>query len=178
MAQELTLADTAHYERMHEVVTLHLEGHPANWIAKNLKLKHAEVVGFINDFKEIAKSDDLLRARAQEVVHEFDQTMNRVTSELWGVADDVEIDLKTKSSTLKSIAEVSAKRVEVIQKAGLLSDAALGDEMAELEDRQDKLMAILREVTAHCNHCKFEVAQRLTAITGKVETVTVVSDRE
>jgi hypothetical protein len=46
-----------------------------------------------------------------------------------------------------------------------------------MEDRQEKLMAILRDVTAHCNHCKFEVAHRLSEISGKVEPITVDSDR-
>ena len=34
-------------------------------------------------------------------------------------------------------------------------------------------MGILRDVTSNCNHCKFEVARRLTEVTGKVEPVNI-----
>lgn len=176
----LVLADQQHYDDMHRVVTLHLEGRNPTAISKMTGFKRADVLNYIQEFKEVAKDDNLLRARAQEVVHEFDQQHNRIISSLWEVVDEAEAkgDIKTQATALKSLSDISAKRVEVLQKSGLLSDAALGDEMAELEDRQDKLMAILREVTANCNKCKFEVAARLTQITGKVESVAVAAIRE
>ena len=178
MTKEIALAER--YDEMHKVVTLHLEGRNPSWISKQLGMKRADVLNYIDEFKQIAKDDDLLRARAQEVVHEFDQQHNRIISELCGVVDAAEDagDIKTQATALKSLSDISAKRVEVIQKSGLLSDAALGDEMAELEDRQEKLIAILREVTADCNHCKFEVARRLSEIDGKVVPVKVEAARE
>lgn len=181
MAKDLILAETARYDEMHKVVTLHLEGRNPTFIAKNLGIQRKDVLNYIEDFKQVAKDDDLLRARAQEVVHEFDQQHNRIIAELWEVVKDAETadDIKTRATALKSLSDITAKRVEVIQKSGLLSDAALGDEMAELEDRQEKLIAILRDVTQHCNKCKFEVARRLAGATGKVEPIVVVeSDRE
>jgi len=179
MTKELALPER--YDEMHRVITLHLEGRNPQWIAKSLNMKPKDVLNYIQEFKEIAKSDDLLRARAQEVVHEFDQQHNRIISSLWEVVEEAEQaadGLKTRATALKSLSDISAKRVEVLQKSGLLSDAALGDEMAEMEDRQDKLIAILREVTADCNHCKFEVARRLADVDGKVLPVKVEAARE
>jgi predicted translin family RNA/ssDNA-binding protein len=179
MTTELALPER--YDEMHRVITLHLEGRNAAWIAKNLGMKPKDVLNYIQEFKEIAKSDDLLRARAQEVVHEFDQQHNRIIASLWDVVEEAESatdGLKTRATALKSLSDISAKRVEVLQKSGLLSDAALGDEMAEMEDRQDKLIAILREVTSDCNHCKFEVHRRLQQIDGKVVPVKVEAERE
>lgn len=172
----MDLALTERYDEMHKVVTLHLEGRNPSWIAKNLNIQRKEVLAYIQEFKDIAKDDDLLRARAQEVVHEFDQQHNRIIAGLWEVVEETD-DLKTRATALKSLSDISAKRVEVLQKSGLLSDAALGDEMAEVEDRQEKLMAILKEVTANCNKCRFEVAHRLTQITGKVEPIPVPAIR-
>lgn len=177
MTKELALMDR--YEQMNKVVTLHLEGRNESWIAKNMNIKRSEVVEYIQDFKQIAKDDDLLRARAQEVVHEFDQQHNRIISNLWEVHDEAEKsdDNKTRATILKSLSDVTAKRVEVLQKSGLLSDAAIGDQMAEMEEQHEQLIAILKEVTSKCDHCKFEVAHRLSLITGKVEPVNVQADR-
>ena len=177
MAKELALMD--HYEQMNEVITLHLEGRNPSWIAKNKGIKRADVLQYIEDFKQIAKDDELLRARAQEVVHEFDQQHNRILSNMWEAHDEAEQagDNKTRVTALKSLSDIAAKRVEVLQKSGLLSDAAIGDQMAEMEEQHEQLIAILKEVTSKCDHCKFEVAHRLSLITGKVEPVTVQADR-
>lgn len=163
-------------DEAHKVITYHLEGRNATWIAKKTGVRRAEVIKYVEAFKGIAKNDEILRARAQEVVHEFDLQHDRIISSLWEVVADAENadDLRTRASSLKHLSDIAAKRVEVLQKAGLLSDAALGDEMAAMEEKQEKLIAILRDVTAHCSRCKMEVAQRLSAATGKVEPVMVV----
>ncbi len=176
MAKELVLAEQKRYEEMHKVITLHLEGRNPTAIANSTGLLRKDVLNYVEEFKDIAKDDQLLRSRAQEVVHEFDGQYNKIISEFWDLIKDAENadDLKVRSTALKALADVQAKRVEVLQKSGLLSDAALGDEMAEMEERQDKLIAILRDVTSKCNHCKSEVARRLTGVTGKVEPIMVV----
>jgi myo-inositol-1-phosphate synthase len=176
MAKDLILAETARYDEMHKVVTLHLEGRNPTYIARELGIQRKEVLNYVEEFKNVAKDDGLLRARAQEVVHEFDGQHNRIISELWEVVKDAERadDIKTRATALKSLSDITAKRVEVLQKSGLLSDAALGDEMAEIEEKQNQLMAILRDVTAHCNKCKTEVHRRLAIITGTVEPIQVV----
>lgn len=178
MAKELAL--TEHYEEMNDVITLHLEGKRETAIAKELGIRRADVINYIDEFKQVAKNDEFLRERAQEVVREFDEGHNRIISEAWRVVRDAEDanDLKTRATMIKNLSDISAKRVEVLQKSGLLSDAAIGDQIAEQQEQNDQIMAILREVTAHCNNCKFEVIRRIGQITGKVEPVPVVSDRE
>lgn len=176
MGKDLVPADEARENEYHNVIKYHLEGRNATWIARSTGLLRKDVTKYVEEFKRVAKNDDLLRERAQEVVHEFDGQQSRVISAMWDVAEDAEEkgDLKTRATVLKSISDVTAKRVEVLQKSGLLSDAALGDEMAEIEEKQEKLVAILREVTAHCNKCKIEVARRLSDVTGKAEPIQVV----
>ncbi len=61
----------------------------------------------------------------------------------------------------------------MLQKAGLYDDAALGDELAEMEEKQQILINILKEVTADCSHCKTEVARRLSKVTGRVEPIII-----
>jgi len=175
---DLILADQARYDEMHKVITLHLEGRNPTAIARMTQLQRKDVLNYIDEFKQVAKDDELLRARAQEVVHEFDGQYSKIISEFWDLIKDAEDadDLKTRATALKNLADVQAKRVEILQKSGLLSGAALGDEMAELEEKQEKLVAILREVSSQCDHCKVEVARRLRDATGKVEPIEVVEE--
>src|SRR5690349_7970055 len=149
MNQDLELYDTPYYEKMHEVVTHHLEGRNATWIAKTLNMRRTEVQGYIEHFNQVAKSDEMLRDRAQEVVHEFDEQHNRIIAKMWEVVREAELkgDLKTQSSSVKALSDITAKRVEVLQKSGLLSDAKIGDEMARMEEEHEQLIAILKDVT-------------------------------
>ena len=169
--KELELADR--YIRMNQVVELYLEGKNETQIGKALSMKRVEVMEYVEEFKEIARSDDALRDRMREVPHEFDIQQGRVISEMWELTRDPATDNKTKAGILKNIADVTAKRVEVLQKSGLLSDSILGDEMAAQEEKIEAVMAILREVSAKCDHCKIEVAKRLARIENKAEPIVV-----
>lgn len=179
MSKEVALIDQ--YDRMDKMANLWLKGerNPTT-IAKQLGMKRAEVLTLIEEFKEIARNDEEVKHRAKEALHEADESLNMVIKRSWETveqADDAG-DLKTKATVLKHIADVEGKRVEMLQKAGLYDDAALGDELAEMEEKQQILISILKEVTAECDHCKFEVARRLSKVTGKVEPVGVVVEGE
>jgi len=175
MSNEIALIDQ--YARMDKMANLWLKGERnPTAIAKQLGLKRAEVLSLIEEFKQIARNDEEVKHRAKEALHEADESLNMVLKRSWETveqADDAG-DLKTKATVLKNIADVEGRRVDMLQKAGLYDDAALGDELAEMEEKQQMLIAILKEVTADCSHCKIEVARRLSKITGRAETVSVV----
>jgi hypothetical protein len=61
----------------------------------------------------------------------------------------------------------------MLQKAGLLENKELADQLIEQERKQDILLGILKDVVGSCNHCKFEVARRLADYGGPEEAVTV-----
>jgi hypothetical protein len=46
----------------------------------------------------------------------------------------------------------------------------------ENERKQEMLVSILKEVTSSCNHCKIEVAKRLSQITGIVEPIVIAQE--
>ena len=142
-------------------------------IAKELGLKRVEVMDLIKETKEIWRNDEDVKERAKEVLHEVDNSLDLVITRSWETVEQADLsnDLKTKATVLKNIADVQLKKVEMHQKAGLYDDAALGDELAEMEEKQQALIAILKEVTAECDHCKFEVARRLSRITNKAEPI-------
>lgn len=179
MSKEIAMIDQ--FDRMDRMANLWLKGerNPTT-IAKQLGMKRVEVLDLIEQFKEIARNDEEVKHRAKEALHEADQSLDMVIKRSWETveqADDAG-DLKTKATLLKNISDIEGKRVDMLQKAGLYDDAALGDELAEMEEKQQILISILKEVTADCSNCKFEVARRLTKVTGKVETVGSIVEGE
>ena len=73
----------------------------------------------------------------------------------------------------KLITDIEGKRIEMLQKAGLLENNELANDLMEAERKQEILMGILKEVTSDCDHCKVEVARRLGKITNRVEEIIV-----
>jgi len=61
----------------------------------------------------------------------------------------------------------------MLQKAGLLENKELADQLLEAERKQDILVKILREVSGECQRCKNEVARRLAQASGQEEVITV-----
>jgi hypothetical protein len=133
-------------------------------IAKELGLKRVEVMDLIQESKEIWRNDDAVKERAKEALQEADAHLDMVINRSWETVEqaDNNNDLKTKATVLKNIADVEMKKVEMLQKAGLYDDAALGDELAEMEEKNEIIKTILLEVTANCEHCAFEVRRRLS----------------
>jgi hypothetical protein len=133
-------------------------------IAKELGLKRVEVLDLIAETKEILRNDDVVKERAKEALSEADAHLDMVINRSWETVEQADLnnDLKTKATVLKNIADVELKKVEMLQKAGLYDDAALGDELAEQEEKNEIIKTILLEVTANCEHCAFEVRRRLS----------------
>jgi uncharacterized protein with PIN domain len=57
----------------------------------------------------------------------------------------------------------------MLQKAGLIENNEIADQIVETERKQEILVGILKEVIADCAHCRKEVSKRLSEVTGKAE---------
>jgi uncharacterized protein with PIN domain len=98
-----------------------------------------------------------------------------VIKEAWdtvGQANDQD-DLRTKAQALKLIADVEQKRIDMLQKAGVIEKNEMADQILETERKQEVLVSILRDVTSSCPNCKQEVARRLSEVTNRVEVISV-----
>lgn len=172
MTKDLAVVERA--DLLHRMSVLWLEGERnPTALSKRLGLKRAEVLELIDEYKAIIRDDVEVKERAKEALVEADNALSLVIQRMYETveqADDAG-DLKTKATLLKNIADVDIKRVETLQKAGLYDDAALGDELAEMEEKQQILISILKEVSLHCDNCKFEVARRLRKVTGTAEEI-------
>ena len=170
---EIELAD--HYDRMNKVVEELLKGSNPSQIAATTGFKRAEVLEYIEEWKEVVRNDSTARDRAKEAISGADQHYAMLIKESWKTVEDADQagQLGVKATALKLIADIETKRIGMLKEVGLLDNAELATQLAETERRQDILVKILKEVTATCPKCKLEVAKRLSQITGVVEPVVI-----
>ena len=170
---DIELAD--HYDRMNKVVSELLKGNTPTQIATLTGFKRAEVVEYIDEWKEVVRNDSTARERAKEAISGADQHYAMLIKEAWKTVEDADGagQLNVKATALKLIADIEGKRIGMLQEVGLLDNAELATQVAETERKQEILVKILKEVTASCPKCKLEVAKRLSQITGVIEPVVI-----
>lgn len=174
---QMSLIDTEAFEIIEKVAELHVQGTKPMTIAKSLGMKVVEVKHAIEQWNEMlrrdAESTDMARDHLNRMVSHYDDLIVRsygVLKDLDSMAFDEKVAAQ-KNATLKNISDYEARRVDALQKAGLLDAHDLGDELAEREEREAALINILRNHL--CDNCKREVAYRLGQLTGQVEVVRV-----
>jgi len=174
---DIELAD--HFDRMNKVVEELLKGNNPTQIATLTGFKRADVIGYIDEWKEVVKNDSGARERAKQAISGADQHYAMLIKEAWKTVEDADQagQLNVKATSLKLIADIEGKRIGMLQEVGLLDNAELATQLAETERKQEILVKILKEVTATCPKCKMEVAKRLSQITGVVEPIQIVEDQ-
>ena len=173
---EIELAD--HFDRMNKVVEELLRGNNPTQIATITGLKRADVIGLIDEWKNVVHNDTSARERAKEAISGADQHYAMLIKEAWKTVEDADQagQLSVKSGALKLIADIEGKRIGMLQEVGLLDNAELAGQIAESERKQEVLVRILKEVTSGCPKCKMDVAKRLSQITGIVEPIEIIEE--
>jgi hypothetical protein len=162
-------------ERINRVVEELLKGSNPTQIAAITGYKRADVIEYIDEWKQVVRNDHTARDRAKEAVAAADQHYALLINEAWKTAEAAEGQgqFNVKATALKLIADVESKRIGMLQQVGLLDNAELATQVADAERKQEVLVKILKEVTSTCPNCKLEVAKRLSQITGVVEAVVI-----
>jgi hypothetical protein len=164
-----------HFEQMNKVVAEFIKGNNVNQIAKSFSLKPVQVNQMLSNWRDLMQGDSGIRERAREALGAADQHYSMIIKEAWNTVEqaDVQEALNVKAQSLKLIADVEGKRIDMLQKAGVLEKNEMADQILETERKQEILVSILRDVTSSCPNCKQEVARRLSQATGRVETITI-----
>lgn len=160
---------------MNRVVEQLLKGHTPKEIATSLDMSRALVLELIDEWKSIIHNDGGIQQRAREALAGADQHYAMIISRAWETVEqaDANSQLNAKTQALKLVADTEQKRLDMLNKAGVLENSELAEQLMETERKQEILVGILRDVTAECDQCKFEVARRLSEATGRVEAVRV-----
>lgn len=163
------------FDQMNRVVEEMLKGKNPTQISKDLGLQRAEVMNHIDTWRSLIKGDHGVKERASEALSVADQHYNMIIKEAWDTVHqaDAQDALNVKAQALKLIADVEQKRIDMLQKAGVIEKNDMADAILETERKQEILVGILRDVTSSCPQCKQEVARRLSQVTNKVEVISV-----
>jgi uncharacterized coiled-coil DUF342 family protein len=163
-------------DRMDKVMELYFKSVPTKVIQQQLNLTRAQVLDTVDEWKKYAMSSRTLTDRAAEVVHQADGHFGQIIDSAWAVADtaDQAGELRNQISALSLAASTEEKRVKMLKDAGILDNLELANQVAETEDKAEKIVAILKEVTADCDHCREEVRRRLNNINGFAEPIKVI----
>lgn len=173
MGTDLDIAD--HYDQMNKVVEEYLKGATPKQISDRLGLKRTQVLDHIAEYKSIIHNDTNVHTRAREALAGADQHYNMIIQSAWETVEQADQNQQygVKTQALKLVADTEAKRLDMLNKAGVLENSELAEQVVEQERQHKILMEILRDVVGDCDHCKVEVAKRLAQISNRVEVVRV-----
>jgi phosphatidylinositol kinase/protein kinase (PI-3 family) len=163
---------------MNKVVAKYLEGNDPTKISKELALPRQKVVAYLDEWKVMASNNAAIRERAREALVAADTHYNKLISQTYEVIDDAttQANLTAKTTAIKLVLDIESRRIDMLQKAGLLENKELAEEMMEIERRQEILMNILKDVASKYPEARDEIMRRLSSVSREQEVITVVHD--
>ncbi len=166
-----------HLDEMNKVVERYLQGSDPTQISKELALPRQRVVTHLNQWKSMAADNAAIRARAKEALVAADTHYNHLISKAYEVMDEATTvaNLAAKNASIKLVLDIESKRIDMLQKAGLLENKELAEEMIEIERKQDILKGILQDIAAEHPEVRDKIMRRLSDIAKNQETITIVN---
>jgi hypothetical protein len=155
-----------HLDLVNKVASEYLKGLDASEISKALNIPRVKVTELLTDWRVMAANNQAIHARAKEALAGADQHFSSLIKKAYEVIDsaDSTANLTAKTTSIKLIADIESKRLEMLQKAGLLDNQELADELLETERKQEILISILKEVTSSCEACRPKVLKKLSQV--------------
>ena len=167
-----------HLDEVNKVVTEYLKGQDPTKISKDLDMPRTRVVALINEWKVMASANDAIRARAKEALAAMDAHYGKLITKAYEVIDEASLNnnLGAKTQGIKLVVDIEKARIEMLQKAGLLENKELAEEMVEIEKRQEVLVEVLRDIATEHPEVRDKIMRRLSEIAKENEVVTIVHD--
>ena len=167
-----------HLDEVNRVVEKYLQGSEPTQISKELSLPRQKVVAHIQQWREMASDNAAIRARAKEALVGADTHYTKLISKAYEVIDEATTtaNLNAKTSGIKLVMDLESKRIDMLQKAGLLENKELAEEMVEIERKQDILVNILKDIASEHPQIRDEIMRRLSLVAREREVITIVND--
>lgn len=166
-----------HLDQVNRVVGEYLKGSDPTKISKELAIPRTKVVSLIAEWQKMASDNSAIRARAKEALAAADEHYSRLIGKAYEVIEEATTtaNLNAKTGGIKLVMDLESKRIEMLQKAGLLENKELAEEMMEIEKRQEILVGILKDIGSEYPEIRDKIMHRLSEASQKLnETVTIV----
>ncbi len=166
-----------HLDQVNKVVGEYLKGSDPTKISKELAIPRQTVVAYLNEWKSMAADNAAIRARAKEALVVADTHYSKLIEKAYEVIDEATTvaNLPAKTAAIKLVMDLESKRIDMLQKAGLLENKELAEEMIEIENRQQILIGILKDIASEHPEVRDKIMRRLSDATKPGETITIVS---
>jgi predicted transcriptional regulator len=167
-----------HMEEVNRVAAEYIKGFNETEISKELDIPRARVSSLLREWKNLASNSEAVRARAREALSGADQHYSKLIKQAYEVIDEASVinNLSAKTAAIKLILDIESKRIDMLQKAGLLENKELADQLLETERKQELLMKILTDVSGKCPTCKIQVLSRLSNVSGPTGEAVVINE--
>lgn len=174
MSKELDLVK--HLDQVNAVATEYLKGLDASQISKELDIPRTRVMALLNDWREMAASNQAIHARAREALAGADKHYSELIKKAYEVIEsaDQTSNLSAKTTAIKLITDIEAKRLDMLHRAGLLDNKEIADEMAAMERKHEILVGILKDVAINYPSVRNEILKRLSEINDSPNEVIVI----
>lgn len=165
-----------HLDEVNKVVEKYLAGNEPTQISKELAMPRQKVVAYINEWRAMAADNAAIRARAKEALVGADTHYTKLISKAYEVIDEATTtaNLGAKTAGIKLVMDLESKRIDMLQKAGLLENKELAEEMIAIENRQEVLVSILKDIAAEHPEVRDKIMRRLSDVSKDKEVITVV----
>lgn len=162
-----------HLDLVNQVAAEYLKGLDASQISKELDLPRQRVLTLLSDWREMAASNQAIHARAKEALAGADQHYSSLIKKAYEVIDvaDVNSNLGAKTQAIKLIADIESKRLEMLQKAGLLDNKEIAEQIIEMERKHDVLIKLLKDIASEHPEIRHKIMERLSSIQNEVVIV-------
>jgi len=165
-----------HLEEVNSVAAEYIKGKDESAIAKQLDIPRNRVVKLLNEWRNMIANNEIIRSRAREALAGADQHYNHLIKRAYEVVEDAEQaqNLGAKTNALKLILDIENKRIDMLQKAGLLENKELADQLIETERKQEMIMNVLKDIAAKRPDIRNEIVERLAEISGSSGEAVVI----
>lgn len=169
-----------HLDEVNKVVEKYLAGSEPTQISKELAMPRQKVVAYINEWRTMAADNAAIRARAKEALVGADTHYTKLISKAYEVIDEASTtaNLGAKTAGIKLVMDLESKRIDMLQKAGLLENKELAEEMIAIENRQEVLVGILKDIAAEHPEVRDKIMRRLSEVSKDKEVITVVVNND
>jgi hypothetical protein len=167
-----------HLDQVNKVVEKYLAGAEPTQISKELALPRQKVVAYIDEWRAMAADNAAIRARAKEALVGADTHYSKLISKAYEVIDEATTvaNLGAKTAGIKLVMDLEKTRIDMLQKAGLLENKELAEEMIEIERKQEVLVNILKDIATEHPEIRDKIMRRLSDVAKEREVITIVND--
>lgn len=167
-----------HIEQVNEVASLYITGKNETEIAAELDIPKSRASSLLKEWKAMASNSEAVRSRAREALSTADTHYSKLIRQAYEVIDDANntSSQAQKLQALKLVMDLESRRIDMLQKAGLLENKELAEQLMETERKQELLMEILKTVSSQCDTCKPKVLSRLSEVQENMTEAVVVNE--